>query len=616
MERYSVVLRCVRNRPKQNLRLLSLSSRSLTGQSGGSNSGIRNGKPSFSRSLSSSNGKSRFPQTHQPELNQQQQFANFNSSSNSSSSSANQRTSEDASDERPLSVHKNSLDDLEKYVGREQADRLRADLCENEDTGAQAFSERTNRERKYSGVVKFWSNYIPSNSPCEDRRIGSKNAVVKHNSRSKAKLPTNEISFMFGILDGHGGGWCADVVSKRIGDYFMVTQVPPDAISNYIAMANTQISNTTFKAKKVPYQIRNILTDRVLSERTFELLNAKHKDYQPYWRESLIEFSRDVQHRDVDVKDTAKSLKTAITRLDQDMAKEAYKYASQLSLHYSKPHADVFKKSACSGCVGTLAVIKQGVCTIAQLGDTRALIGEQDSTGQWKAVRVTPEHTLQNQAEVERIQTEHPEEEVIFKERVLGVLQPSRAFGDNRLKQPVNWIEEIFEGDPVIRNPVYQDYLTPPYVSNEPELVRVPIKKNTKFLVMASDGFWEQYEKLASPYKKSPETFTAMDEDDSLEDLASQRLHTKIVEQKIVEEIGRHLEIADEMESLDEESREHLRSLHGVENNLATESIKKALMIGDYGDSDKFYLCDMMNLRAEERRRRRDDITVTIVKFG
>lgn len=529
----------------------------------------------------------------------------------------------DDSSSEPGKLHENSLADLEQYVGPEQADRIRADLCENEHTGAQI--EKSNRERKYYGVVKFWSNYVPSNTPCEDRRIGSKNLLVKQNSRSSIKKSSNEVSYVFGILDGHGGGWCADVVARRIVDYFMVTQVPPNVIENYVELlAHTQISNTTFRAKKLPYQVRNILTDPVLSERTFELLNAKHKDYNPYWRESLIEFSKDVaefskdEHKRVAVSNTSNSLKTAMKRLDHDIAAEADKYASPMSIHYIKPYAEVFKKAASSGCVGTLAVVKQGVCTVAQIGDTRALLGEKDPrTGKWKAVRVTPDHTLENPEEVMRLQEEHPNEEVVIKERVLGVLQPTRAFGDNRLKQDKDWIEGIFHKDPMVRNPVYPDYLTPPYVSNEPDIKRIPLKTETKFLLMATDGFWEQYEKIATPYKKCTETFTAMnDDDDHLEDLRNKDLHTQVVEQKIVEYIGRHMDVSEAMENADELTREQLRAREGLENNLATESIKRALMIGNYGDSDKFFLCDLMNLRAEDRRRHRDDITVTIIKFG
>ena len=518
----------------------------------------------------------------------------------------------------PIAIHKNSLEDLEKYVGPELADRIRADLSENEHTGTN--TNKTTREAKYNGVVKFWSNYIPANSPCEDRRIGLRNSVIKSNSRSSIKKSTNEISYMFGILDGHGGGWCADVFAKRIGDYFMVTQVQPKAIMDYIALSNTQISNTTFTARKVPYQIRNILLDPVLTERTFELLNASHKDCQPYWRESLIEFSREVYDRSIDVHDTKESLRNAIKRLDQDIANEAEKYASQQSLHYAKPKAEVFKKIACSGCVGTIAVIKQGMATIAHTGDTRALMGIKDEkTGKWRAKRITPEHTLENQEERDRLESEHPGEDVIFRDRVLGVLQPSRAFGDNRLKQSVDWIESVFEGDENVKNPVYPEYISPPYVISDPKVSRVPLSLETKFLIMATDGFWEQYEKSATPYKRSPETFTVI-ADSSESDLESRHnkmMHTATVEQQVIEAIGQHLDASEEMEkSSNENIREDIRKSGGFENNLATEAIKKALMIGDYGDSDKFYLCDMMNLRADERRRRRDDISVTIVKFG
>merc|ERR1712226_352899 len=141
--------------------------------------------------------------------------------------------------------------------------------------------------------------------------------------------------------------------------------------------------------------------------------------------------------------------------LDKDIADEAKKYGNPSSLHFSRNHANLFRRVASSGCVGTVAVVKQGTLTIAHIGDTRALVGVKNSkTGKYKAERVTPDHSLHNPLEVERIQEEHPNENVIVRDRVLGVLQPTRAIGDHRLKQTKEWLEEVYEEDLEIKNPV------------------------------------------------------------------------------------------------------------------------------------------------------------------
>ena len=167
--------------------------------------------------------------------------------------------------------HATDLYDLEQLVGADQANSIRADLAENEQTGS--INEKSKRNRKYKGVVQFWSNYIASNTPIEDRRVGLRNSIRKRSSRSNhvRTIYSEEESYFFGVLDGHGGGQCADVVSKRIGDYYMTTQVPEDEIKNYLMIANQQVSGRTFAPRLLPYRSRNLFNDRVGGDNTYRI---------------------------------------------------------------------------------------------------------------------------------------------------------------------------------------------------------------------------------------------------------------------------------------------------------------------------------------------------------
>ena len=90
-------------------------------------------------------------------------------------------------------------------------------------------------------------------------------------------------------------------------------------------------------------------------------------------------------------------MRNAIIRLDQDIADEALKYGSPSSLHYNKKNAEMYRKIAANGCVGSVAVIKQGILTLAHVGDTRVLIGKKSPEYDgWQSERLTPEHTLDN----------------------------------------------------------------------------------------------------------------------------------------------------------------------------------------------------------------------------
>jgi pyruvate dehydrogenase phosphatase len=99
---------------------------------------------------------------------------------------------------------------------------------------------------------------------------------------------------------------------------------------------------------------------------------------------------------------------------------------------------------------------------VACTGDSRAIAGiweeTDDGTGKWRVEVLTEDQTGRNENEAKRLyqiqqsyavsqishrqifyfslQLEHPTEDVIARGRILGGLEPSRAFGDARYKWP------------------------------------------------------------------------------------------------------------------------------------------------------------------------------------
>ena len=91
---------------------------------------------------------------------------------------------------------------------------------------------------------------------------------------------------------------------------------------------------------------------------------------------------------------------------------------------------------ALSGTTACVAHLCQGVLHVANLGDSRALLGVQEPDGRWSALPLTQDHTAHNPDELHRILGEHPPSErrtVVRHDRLLGMLMPLRAFGDVRL---------------------------------------------------------------------------------------------------------------------------------------------------------------------------------------
>lgn len=111
---------------------------------------------------------------------------------------------------------------------------------------------------------------------------------------------------------------------------------------------------------------------------------------------------------------------------------------------------------------------------VASTGDSRAVAGYWDErAGRWEVEALSVDQTGRNPAEVRRIQREHPPEEapyVIQRGRVLGGLEPTRAFGDSRYKwdrRTQQRIAEAFLPDKYRRG-VPRALKTPPYVTAEP----------------------------------------------------------------------------------------------------------------------------------------------------
>lgn len=156
---------------------------------------------------------------------------------------------------------------------------------------------------------------------------------------------------------------------------------------------------------------------------------------------------------------------------------------------------------ALSGCTACVAHISNGVVHVANLGDSRAVLGVQSSDGRWSAVSLTNDHNAQNPEELQRILGEHPASEqrtVVRHERLLGQLLPFRAFGDVRFKWSAEMLSRVYEARPDFLSVVGEavrapppHYLTPPYLSAQPEITCHRITPADKFLVLATDGLWE-----------------------------------------------------------------------------------------------------------------------------
>ncbi|KDN37421.1 protein serine/threonine phosphatase 2C [Tilletiaria anomala UBC 951] len=185
---------------------------------------------------------------------------------------------------------------------------------------------------------------------------------------------------------------------------------------------------------------------------------------------------------------------------------------------------------ALSGSCALLTYIDsaRGDLYVACTGDSRAIAGWwREKEGRWEIEPLSVDQTGRNEAEAKRMRSEHPVAEadtVIMRGRVLGGLEPTRAFGDARYKWDRSLQERLYEaflpGGRASARPPPKYLQTPPYVTAEPVIeVRkissgllaspspaaasfgpedlasaaesAPPERDLKFVVMATDGLWD-----------------------------------------------------------------------------------------------------------------------------
>ncbi|KAF7298441.1 Mitochondrial type 2c protein [Mycena kentingensis (nom. inval.)] len=145
---------------------------------------------------------------------------------------------------------------------------------------------------------------------------------------------------------------------------------------------------------------------------------------------------------------------------------------------------------------------------VANLGDCQAVLISPKSSDAWDVEFITAEHNGDNDAEIERVQKEHPgEPECVVNRRVLGALAPTRGLGDIAFKQPPSFTRRILYNlapgfsDTGPWERCLERNITPPYISAVPDIKhrRLPRRNSGSssarprphYLILATDGFAE-----------------------------------------------------------------------------------------------------------------------------
>ncbi|KAL2160359.1 hypothetical protein VTH06DRAFT_1532 [Thermothelomyces fergusii] len=184
------------------------------------------------------------------------------------------------------------------------------------------------------------------------------------------------------------------------------------------------------------------------------------------------------------------AIKRGFLKLDDDIVHQSVQRVLQAN---NKIAAAELLAPALSGSCALLSFYdsRSKLLRVACTGDSRAVLGRRSASGKWVATPLSVDQTGSNPDEAARLQKQHPNEPYVVRNgRVLGSLEPTRAFGDASYK----WTREVSEKlrQHFFARSVSSFLKTPPYVTAEPVISTTKIEpENGDFVVMATDGLWE-----------------------------------------------------------------------------------------------------------------------------
>lgn len=173
--------------------------------------------------------------------------------------------------------------------------------------------------------------------------------------------------------------------------------------------------------------------------------------------------------------------------LSTDVIKKAFNATEEEFTQLVKRSFPVRPQIASVGSCCLFGAISDGVLYVANLGDSRAVLGRTVSQGgknKVVPVRLSKDHNVACEEVRKEVNALHPDDAAVVISyrgvwRIMGIIQVSRSIGDVYLKKP----EFRQFGCPMP--------LKRPVLSAEPSVHVRDLKPEDSFLIFASDGLWE-----------------------------------------------------------------------------------------------------------------------------
>ncbi|KAF3438820.1 hypothetical protein FNV43_RR17095 [Rhamnella rubrinervis] len=180
--------------------------------------------------------------------------------------------------------------------------------------------------------------------------------------------------------------------------------------------------------------------------------------------------------------------------LSEDVIKKAFDATEEEFLHLVKRSWPAKPQIASVGSCCLVGIISNGILYVANLGDSRVVLGRRVSQSQPNSVVLAERLSTDHNVAVEEVRKEvkelHPEDShiVVYTRgvwRIKGIIQVSRSIGDVYLKKPE------FNRDPLFHHFGLHVPLKRAVMTAEPSIVARKLEPEDLFLIFASDGLWE-----------------------------------------------------------------------------------------------------------------------------
>ncbi|XP_030974435.1 probable protein phosphatase 2C 46 [Quercus lobata] len=174
-----------------------------------------------------------------------------------------------------------------------------------------------------------------------------------------------------------------------------------------------------------------------------------------------------------------------------DVIRKAYQATEEGFLSVVTKQWPINPQIAAVGSCCLVGVICGGTLYIANLGDSRAVLGRLvRSTGEVLAIQLSAEHNVGIESVRQEMFSLHPDDShvVVLKHnvwRVKGLIQISRSIGDVYLKKAE------FNREPLYTKFRLRGPFKMPILSSDPSISAHELQPHDQFLIFASDGLWE-----------------------------------------------------------------------------------------------------------------------------